>query len=341
MRRWKLTILTMCLLVICFSFPLSSALAKAKTIELRYSMYFPLAHQQGALADAWAKEVEKRTNGKVKVSVYPGGTLTSPAQIYDGVVKGISDIGYSWFAYTRGRFPLMSVCDLPLGYKSGRAATQLINEFYKKFQPKELNDVKVLYLGGHGPGILHTKDKAVHTLEDAKGLKVRATGSSAPIAKALGMVPVSMPGSEAYDAIKRGVAQGTFLSLEAMEGWRLGEVCKYSIGNYDSAYSTVFFVVMNKAKWNSLPSDIQKTIEEINGEWVLKSAILWDELDVSARKFIDKLGNKFITLSPAEQKRWVKATRPILEKWVKDASAKGLPGQEALAFCLGRLKDIQ
>jgi TRAP-type C4-dicarboxylate transport system substrate-binding protein len=313
-----------------------------KPIKLTYSLHFPLAHKQGPLAVSWAKEVEKRTNGRVKISVFPGGTLTPSPQNYDGVVKGISDIGLSWFAYTRGRFPLMSVLDLPLSYKSGLAAGRLANEFYQKFKPKELDDVKLLYLGGHGPGILHTGKKPIRKLEDLKGVKIRCTGTSAPIAKALGATPVSMPVADAYDAIKRGVAEGIFISLEAMEGWKLGEVCKYSIGSYASAYSTIHFIVMNKNKWNDLPPDIQKIIEEINGEWILRTGILWDDLDISAREFIVKeLGNEFITLSEREQQRWKKATRSVLDEWVKKTESKGLPGTAALQFCLERLKQIQ
>ena len=147
--------------------------ASAKTINLTYSIFFPAAHGQCQAAMSWAKEIEKRTSGQVKIQVFPGGTLTKPQQCYDGVVNGISDIGMSVFAYTRGRFPVMEALDLPLGYPSGLVATRTANEFYNKFQPEELKDVKVLYLHGHGPGLLHTK-KAVKSLADLKGMKMRS-----------------------------------------------------------------------------------------------------------------------------------------------------------------------
>ena len=93
------------------------------------------------MADAWCKEVEKRTKGKVKVQYFPGQTLTKAKQVYDGTVQGMSDLGFCLFGYNRGRFPLMEVVDLPLGYKSGKAATQVANAVYEKFKPKELDDV--------------------------------------------------------------------------------------------------------------------------------------------------------------------------------------------------------
>ena len=94
------------------------------------------------LSVEWGKEIEKRTNGKVQVTVFPGGTLTPADKCYDGVVKGLSDVGMSVLSYTRGRFPLTEVIDLPLGYKNGTAATKLVNLYYNKFKPKELDDVR-------------------------------------------------------------------------------------------------------------------------------------------------------------------------------------------------------
>jgi len=136
----------------------------------------PCSTQECRSCHRVAKEIEKRTAGKVQITVFPGGTLTPADKCYDGVVKGLSDIGFSVLAYTRGKFPLTEVVDLPLGSKTGLASTKLINEYYKKFKPKELDEVKVMYLHGHGPGILHTK-AAVNKLEDMKGKKIRCTGN--------------------------------------------------------------------------------------------------------------------------------------------------------------------
>ncbi len=200
----------------------------------------------------WAKEVEKRTNGKVKITLFPGGTLTPASTCYDGVVKGISDIGMSVLGYTKGKFPLTEVIDLPLGYTNGMAATRLINQYYQKFKPKEFEEVKVLYLHAHGPGILHTK-KAVSKLEDLKGLRIRCTGTAAKVVSALGGTPVSLPMGETYDALNRGMVDGSMAPMESLEGWKWGEVVKSTTESYGSAYSTGFFVVMNKEKVECAP----------------------------------------------------------------------------------------
>lgn len=153
MKKYGLSVLFTLLLgvTVLIAFPCS---VEAKSINLNYSIFFPASHGQCRTGTAWEEEIEKRTDGRVKITVFPGGTLTKANQCYDGVVNGISDIGMSVFAYTRGRFPVMEALDLPLGYPDGIAATRVANEFYAKFQPKELSDVKVLYLHAHGPGLL-------------------------------------------------------------------------------------------------------------------------------------------------------------------------------------------
>ena len=273
----------------------------------------------------------------MKITLFPGGTLTPAATCYDGVVKGISDIGMSVLGYTKGKFPLTEVIDLPLGYQSGLAATRLINQYYQKFRPKEFDEVKVLYLHAHGPGILHSK-KAVAKLEDLKGLRIRCTGTVTEMVKALGGVPMSMPMGETYDALNRGMVEGSMAPMESLEGWKWGEVVKFTTESYGSAYSTGFFVVMNKEKWNALPADIQKTIDKVNPEWIEKTGKLWDDVDKSGKEFSLKLGNKIISLSKEENQRWANAIRPVLDDILNNMKGKGLPGEEALKFCLEFLK---
>jgi TRAP-type C4-dicarboxylate transport system substrate-binding protein len=325
------------LLTLIVAFPAS---AQTKPIELTYSIFFPAPHKNTVLADEWAKEIGKRTQGKVKITVFPGGTLTPADKCYDGVVKGISDIGMSVLGYTRGKFPLTEVIDLPLGYKNGLSATRLINLYFQKFQPKEFEEVKVLYFHAHGPGILHTK-KPVAKLEDLKGLRIRSTGLSAKVVTALGGIPAAMPMGETYDALKRGMADGSMAPIESLEGWKWGEVVKSTTESFGAAYSTGFFVVMNKEKWSALPAETQKTIESINKEWIEKTGKVWDEIDKSGNAFTQKLGNQIVSLPAGENKKWEDAVKPILQDYLNNMKSKGLPGEEALKFCLDNLSQLK
>jgi TRAP-type C4-dicarboxylate transport system substrate-binding protein len=317
---------------------MAPAPAHCNTVELSYSIFFPATHGHAILAAEWAKEVETRTNGAVKINMFPGATLTPAHQCYDGVVKGISDVGMSVLSYTRGRFPLSEVIDLPLGYKSGVQATRLCNALYQEFKPKEFDDVKIMYLHAHGPGILHTQEP-VTKMEQLKGMKIRCTGTSMKVVEKLGGTPVAMPQTETYDALQKGVVQGQLSPIETLKGWKFAEVIKSTTENFGSAYTIGFFVAMNKKKWESLPKEVQETIEKINEEWIEKTGKAWDEFDKEGKEFTLAKGNKVIPLSKEEDERWAKAVQPVEDDYVKDMKEKGLPGEEALKFCLEWLKN--
>lgn len=308
-------------------------------VELTYSTFFPATHAHAVLAQQWCDEVAKRTNGAVKINLFPGGTLTPGDQCYDGVVKGISDIGFSVLSYVKGRFWLSEVIDLPLGYKNGSQVTHLANAYYEKFKPKELDDVQVMYLHGHGPGLVNTVSKPVEKLEDLKGMKIRCTGTSSKIATHLGATPVAMPQPETYDALQKGVVEGVLSPIETLKGFKFAEVTKFTTLNYGSSYTICFFVVMNKKKWAALPKDVQATIEKINKEWIDKTAKTWVDIDKEGYDFGLAKGHKFIPLSKEEDARWAAKVQPILAEYLKTTKEKGLPGEEALQFCQEWLKN--
>jgi TRAP-type C4-dicarboxylate transport system substrate-binding protein len=207
---------------------ISVSTVEAATYNFTYSTFFPPTHIQTKVPEAWIKEIEERSKGQIKIQLFTGGSLTPAPQIYDGVVKGISDFGLSVFAYSPGRFPVVSAVDNPLGFTNAFVATRVINGLNEKFKPKELSDVHVCYLFAHGPGELHTVSKPVKKLEDVKGLKIRATGTSQLIVWALGAAPVSMSQGETYDALKKNIVDGTLVPVEALEGFKQGEVLKYT-----------------------------------------------------------------------------------------------------------------
>lgn len=316
----------------------SSGMTQDKEIKLRYSTFFPPSHPNAKITEEWCKEVEKRTKGKVKVQHYAGGTLTPAAQTYDSVVGGVVDIGNIVLGYTMGKFPLSEVLDFPLGIPSGSVATYMMNAYYEKFKPKELDEVKIMYLHSVGPGNLHTRGKPVSKLEDLKGLKIRTYGPNAKMMTLLGAAPVAMPQGDAYDAISKGVVDGGLWAYEALEGWKIGEVVKYTTEIPTLSYGSVFVIAMNKGKWNSIAPNEQKIIEQINKEWIEKQAKLWDEIDAHGKDWILKRGNKISRLSEQESARWEAKAAPVFEEYVKNMKAKGLPGAEVLKFARDYLK---
>ncbi|MCD6270084.1 MAG: TRAP transporter substrate-binding protein [Deltaproteobacteria bacterium] len=307
------------------------SLAKEKKVRLSYSIFFPPSHAQCIAGEAWAKEIEKRSNGQIEITVYPGGTLTKAPQVYDGVVNGISDIGMSCFAYTRGRFPLLEGLDLPVGYPDGKTATKIATAITKEFNPKEVQDTKVLYIHAHGPGVLHTKKRPVQQLADLKGLKIRSTGLSAKIVKTLGALPVAMPQGDTYEALQKGTVDGTIGPIEVLKGWKQGEVIKYSTDLPGIGYTTSMFVVMNKSKWQALPDNLKKIFEDVSSEWVAVQGQAWDDADAAGRAYTLEKGNKIYALSEAESAKWKAKVKPILDDYIKKTTSKGLPGDKVVA----------
>ncbi|MBN2554207.1 MAG: TRAP transporter substrate-binding protein [Spirochaetales bacterium] len=303
--------------------------AAAKPVELSYSIFFPASHLQAQTAEAWAREVERRSDGRLKITMYPGGTLTTAPQCYEGVVNGISDIGMSAFAYTRGRFPLLEGLDLPLGYPDGVTATRIANQMVGSYDPEELRDVHVLYLHAHGPGILASK-KPVRSIGDLQGMQIRATGLSAKIVSSLGAVPISMSQGETYDALQKGVAEATFCPVETLKGWKQGEVIEYVIDTTAIGYTTAMFVVMNKARWESLPEELRAILSEVSEEWILRQGQAWDQSDAEGEEFVRGLGKSFIDLSDDQKRALVEAMEPVLADYVTATEAKGLPGRSFL-----------
>lgn len=303
--------------------------ADSDVVKLDYSVFFPPAHVQCQEAEAWAQEISKRTDGKVKITVYPAGTLSKAEQCYDGVVNGVSDIGMSCFAYTRGRFPLLEGLDLPLGYPNGMAATRIATQIAHQFNPKELQDVKLLYVHAHGPGILASR-KPVSSVSDMSGLKVRATGLSAKIVQRLGGTPVAMGQPEAYESLQKGVVDATFCPVETLKGWKQGEVIEAVTDTSVIGYTTSMFVVMNKDKWNLLTPEQQQVFTDVCTEWVDRHGQAWDRADEEGKAFVAQLNKKTIELSAEEKQRWTDAVKPILDEYVAATAEKGLPGAEFL-----------
>jgi len=337
MKRCLVLLITVLVLLSSCSKTDTEKSAEKESYELNYAVFFPATHLQAQAAEAWAKEVEERSGGRIRISMFHGGTLSNAAQTYEAVVSGVADIGMSVFAYTRGRFPLLEGLDLPVGYPDGLTATRVANEMIKKYQPEELSDVHVIYLHAHGPGILASK-KPVGSVKEMASMKIRATGLSAKIVTALGGTPVSMSQGDTYEALQKGVVDATFCPIETLKGWKQGEVIDYVVDTKAIGYTTAMFSVMNKTSWNSLPEDLQTLINEVSDEWIDRHGEAWDQSDREGEDFVKELGKEFIDLPKAEQNALAAAMDPVYAEYIKATEEKGLPGEAFLNDLLAMLK---
>lgn len=320
-----------CMLVAALALAMASCARRdgASAIRLNYSVFFPPTHVQTIAAREWADEIERRSDGRVQIRIFPGGVLTKADQCYAGVVDGISDIGMSCFAYTRGRFPLIEGLDLPVGYPDGVAATRIANAMVRRYSPKEVADTHLLYVHAHGPGVLASRTP-IHSLEDLRGCTIRATGLSAKIVESLGATAIGMAQSDTYEALQKGVVNATFCPVETLKGWKQGEVIQYVTDTPAIGYTTTMFVTMNLERWNALPDDIKEIFAAVSDEWLDRHGQGWNEADAAARAMLDELGKTTFALPAEETERWRGRIAPVLDQFALAAEAKGLPGRRFL-----------
>ncbi|MBO7741168.1 MAG: TRAP transporter substrate-binding protein, partial [Victivallales bacterium] len=277
--------------------PLFMAGAAEPEFRMTYSVFFPATHVPTQLAREWAAEVEKRSEGRLVIDVYPGGILSGAGENYECVVKGVSDLGMSCFSYSRGMFPMMEGLDLPLGYQDGRQATRVANAYVRTFELPELADTRLLYVHAHGPGVLAAR-RPVTSVKELEGLSVRGTGISALIIRALGCNAIGMGQPDTYEALRKGVVDATLCPVETLKGWRQGEVISDVVKIPSAGYTTAMFVVMNRGSWSRLPADLRQILLEVSDEWIPKHGAAWNEADGAAEEFVTGLGKKISAFSP-------------------------------------------
>jgi len=324
MRQKKLFMVV--LVVLCVGFMVSvlpSGKAHAKEIRLKAANYFPPPASQSTVLEEFCRELEKRTGGQVKVDYYAGGSLLGATAMFDGLVSGIADIGYSHVYYTAGRMPVTEAAGLPLGYPSAWVSSQALNDFNQQFKPKEFEKVRVLWMNTSTPSAIATSKKPVRKLEDLKGLTIRAPGIAGDVIKALGATPAPTPMPEVYDAISKGVIDGEASNFETLRTFRFAEVVKYSTSVWQITNPYPFYVAMNKDSYKKLPADIKAIFDTLVGEYKEQYILMWNAVDFAGKEYGVAKGVEFIDLPPDEVVRWKAAVEPVIDNYVKIMVGKG------------------
>lgn len=304
-----------------------------EVIKLKVSHFVPAAHNHHVSVLApWVEEVKKRTNGRVELTIFPGASLCKPPQQYDCARDGITDIAFGVTGWSPGRFPRTSVIELPFMMHTAATGSQMLADLWDKYLKEEYGDVHVLYMNVHPGGHIHTSTKPVRALEDLKGLKIRTpTATIGDLLETLGAVKVGMPVNQIYESMSTKVIDGFVVPYEVFPPLKLFEVSKYhtEVGMYTTAFATF----MNKKKYESLPADVRRVLDETTsakaGYWKSVGA-RWDAAEAPGRKAILDRKNEIYVVSKEDRKKWRDATRGLDEKWVAEMEKKGQPGRALL-----------
>jgi TRAP-type C4-dicarboxylate transport system substrate-binding protein len=315
------------MLLLAFSLVLPKISHSQATITLKYANFPPATTFPCVQMERWAKEVEKRTAGKVKVQTFPGGTLLPAKNIFDGVISGMADIGNFAMSYQPGRFPISEAVDLPVGFANARVASLVLFDLIEKYNAKEFEKVKVLTLFTCPPANLMTS-KPVKSLKDLKGMEIRVSGTSVDVLKNLGGSGIAMPQSDTPEALQKGVVKGNFSSMEVLKDFNYAAYTPYV--TLVNLQVVSFAVVMNKDKWNALPDDVKKIFDDMRreqAEWTgtyvdnhVKEALTW-----SKEKYKDF---QVFELPKSDSAEIPKLMQPIIDAYVKKTNALGLPGDQ-------------
>lgn len=322
-----------------------AAQAAPAVTTLKVAHFLPTSsnfHQQVLLP--WCDKISKESGGALKCQIYPsmqlGGT---PAQLLDQVRDGVADIAWTLPTYQAGRFTKSEVFELPFIAKTSEGGSQAMWEYIQKNATDEFKGVKLLFTHLHDGNQMHFGKKSVKTLEDLKGLKLRAPSRiGSKTLTALGAVPVQMPAPAVPEAIAKSVVDGASIPWEVTTAFKLQEICKTHTvtapGQAKHAYS-IFTFVMNPAKYDKLPANLKKVIDQNSGlatsKWAGKT---FDSFTLPARKIAEARHNTINVLSDAEYQRWIKATENVDNDWIKEVNAKGANGAALLNDAKALLK---
>jgi TRAP-type C4-dicarboxylate transport system substrate-binding protein len=312
-----------------------TATSLAQEVTLRLHQFLPAqANVPKLVLDPWADKIEQESGGRIKIERYPamqlGGT---PPQLIDQVTDGTVDFVWTLPGSTPGRFPSTEVFELPFMMTNAEATSRAYWDLFEKYMKDgEFKDVHVIGVWVHGPGLVHSKTP-VAKLEDMRGLKLRGpTRIITGLLGELGATPIGMPVPAVTESLSKGVIDGAVIPWEVTPALKVPElVSNHTEFGDNSLYTTTFVLAMNKAKYDSLPDDLKKVIDDNSGqEFSAFAGRTQQGADVPSKKLAVDRGNNIIVLDDAEVDRWKAAAQTVVDKWVEEATGKGLKGQELL-----------
>ncbi len=314
---------------------LTAGAAFAQTITLKVHHFLPAGSAaQTMFIQPWCDKIAKDSGNKLKCQIYPsmqlGGT---PAQLFDQVKDGVADVIWTLPGYTAGRFLLMEVFELPFMMQNPEATSRAVWDYVQQVDAAEFRDVKALAFHVHGDGVFHMSRKPIKTMADLKGMKVRtSTRQTNKLLTALGATPVAMPVTGVSEALSKSVIDGALAPYDVVPSVKIQDLARFhseTDPREPAIYTATFMLVMNKAKYASLPPDLQKVIDANSGQALSGQAgKAFLAADAVGKQLTAK--NIHNVIAADELQRWKTTVQPVTEAWVAEVNARGFNGQQLL-----------
>lgn len=314
-----------------------STITNAQEVTLRLHQFLPpVAVVPSKILKPWGETVNKASDGRIVIEHFDAMSLGGrPPALMDQARDGVVDLAMTVVGYTPGRFPRTEVFELPFMMTNPVATSAAFWDYVESdLQATEYKDLKVLGAWVHGPGLIHSSDP-ISSLEDMKGKVLRGpTRVITDMLSELGAEPVGMPLPAIPESLSKGVIDSTVIPWEVTPSIRLTELVKNhtEFAGDEALYTATIVLVMNKAKYESMPADLRAVIDAEAGKKLSEFAaqVMWD-WDAPARDIAVKAGNNIITLDEAEVARWKAASAPVVDRWVAAMAEKGVDGKATIA----------
>jgi len=306
-----------------------------------------IAHWEGpggAKATAcrpWAKELERRSGGRIKTEIVYGGVMGKPPEHYDLAVRGVCDIAQVGLPFSPGRFPMSEIWDMPFnrGELSGEDLSLIFLRLLEKgYFDKDFKDAVIVGVNAIGPYHFQMRKDIVLAIQDLKGKKIRVTGKAhTELMKVLGAIPIGMPGSQIYTALEKGIVDGVFTDWSAVVAFRYEHLTKHV--TVTPMCGMGFVYAMNKRKFDSLPKDLQDLIISMRVDFTRLLGQVDDDFSKKGKQLVVNAGGKIHKFPKAELQKMKRLVGPVWQKWISEGEKRGLPRRELVRGLAQMLKE--
>jgi TRAP-type C4-dicarboxylate transport system substrate-binding protein len=315
-------------------------------VTLNASSWVPPGHPVTAtmLAPLCA-DIEKATSARVKCNILPKAPVGA-FQTIDGVKDGLMDLSFIVHGYTPGRFALTDAPEFPFMGDTSEVTSVAYQRIFTRMLAKsdEHKDVVLLGVFTHGPGQIYNTKRAINTLKDLEGLKIRIGGGLVnDVTKALGAVPMLKPAPESYELLASGVADGVFFPKESPLSFKFVPLIKHVTYVPGGLYNVSFAWVANPTKWRQISAADRKAIQPLLGEALARrSGRAWDVADAKGEAAVREAKIPIVVASRQLIAEIKAKTDPLEKEWAeKKAKPKGVNGEAVLKALRAEIAALQ
>ena len=310
----------------------------AKSYTLRYSDIGPPRGPRAKALMWWAEELEKRSNGDIKIKFFWSQSLVKGKETLKAVGSGLADIGTIIGIYTPADLPVWNYANTPfliddawVGMRTWYELQQTLPELVAEIKAK---NIKILFNNTTGPVQLLSAKVPMTSIADLKGKKIRATGGFTHLFKALGAVPVKIGFGELYSALDRGTVDATINYTPYVKSYKHYEVAKHltiaDIGQILGYGGGINLKVFNGMAKN-LQDILVKTSDEYMDVYAKNYVEASAEAEASMTKGIDGKKVMFHRLAPEERARWAAKADVFTADWISKMLKKGIDAKKVVS----------